>query len=113
MNPREELVGKNYDKCFWLASPLSSTANALKEMTQRQMEIMKRGASECAAAMAHAAAEGVTGEQSRAESRAKARTGRARPAIRGSGRGTDRRKRPAGGRAARTSSLCFSGNFVI
>ncbi|CAK9872794.1 unnamed protein product [Sphagnum jensenii] len=73
----------------------------------------EEGSDECAAAMAHSAAEGVTGEQSRAESRAEARTGRARPAIRGSGRGTDRRKRPAGGRAARTSSLCFSGNFVI
>jgi hypothetical protein len=35
------------------------------------MEIMKRAASECAAAMAHPAAEGVTGEQSRAESRAR------------------------------------------
>jgi hypothetical protein len=63
----------------------------------------EEGARECAAAMAHPAAEGVTAEQSRAPSRAEiraeARTGRARPATRRSGRGTDRRKRPAGRRA--------------
>jgi hypothetical protein len=79
----------------------------------------EEGASERAAAMPHPAAEGVTTQQSRApsraESRAEARTGRARLAIRGSGRGTDRRKRPAGGRPGQAvcvflAILCYSQN---